>query len=99
VNIAMAHGQKITGSEANWLAAQAQYLTQRRKFIPDLFLTAHKHHAQVTDFGPYTRIQSTTSEPGSKYFIHATGRYSRTGVTTFATGRHLVGKWDNYRIV
>lgn len=99
VNIAMAHGQKITGSEANWLAAQSQNLTQRRKFVPDLWLTAHKHHAQVTDYGPYTRIQATTVEPGSKYFEDMTGQYSRTGVTTFTVGKHLPGMWDNYRIV
>ena len=99
VNLALSHGQKITGTEANWLAAQSQNLTQRRKFVPDVWLTAHKHHAQVTDFGPYTRIQATTVEPGSKYFEDLTGQYSRTGVTTFTVGQHLPGKWDNYRIV
>lgn len=99
VNIPLAHGQKITGSESTWLAAQSQNLTQRRKFVPDVWLTAHKHHAQVTDFGPYTRIQATTVEPGSKYFEDMTGQYSRTGVTTFTVGAHLPGKWDNYRIL
>ena len=99
VNIAMAHGQKITGSEASWLAAQSQNLTQRRGFAPDLWLTAHKHHAQLTDFGPYTRIQATTVDPGSKFFEDLTGQYSRTGVTTFTIGEHLPAKWDHLRIV
>ncbi|UOQ57230.1 helix-turn-helix domain-containing protein [Leucobacter allii] len=98
VTLAMAHGQKITGSEANWLAAQSQNLAHRRKFVPDMWLTAHKHHAQVTDFGPYTRIQATTVEPGSKYFEDLTGQYSRTGVTMFTVGQDLPGKWDNYYI-
>ena len=99
VNVPMSHGHKISGTEANWLAAQSQNLTQRRKFVPDVWLMAHKHHAQVTDYGPYTRIQATTVEPGSKYFEDLTGQYSRTGVTTFTVGQHLPGKWDNYRIV
>jgi hypothetical protein len=98
VNIAAAHGHKISGREDHWLAAQSQLLTQSKKFIPDLWFTAHKHHAAVTDFGPYTRIQATTVDPGSKWWTDISGMYSRPGVTTFVVGESLPGKWSHYRI-
>lgn len=99
VNIAMAHGQKISGREDTWLAAQSQYLTTARTFIPELWFTAHKHHAALTDYGPYTRIQATTVDPGSKWWTDSTGMYSRPGVTTFTVGAHIPGKWSDYRIL
>jgi hypothetical protein len=98
VNIAAAHGHKISGREDHWLAAQSQLLTQSKKFIPDLWFTAHKHHAAITDFGPYTRIQATTVDPGSKWWTDISGMYSRPGVTTFVVGESLPGKWSHYRI-
>jgi hypothetical protein len=98
VNIAAAHGHKVSGREDHWLAAQSQLLTQSKKFIPDLWFTAHKHHAAVTDFGPYTRIQATTVDPGSKWWTDISGMYSRPGVTTFVVGESLPGKWSHYRI-
>ncbi|MCW2132899.1 hypothetical protein B0G38_002066 [Arthrobacter sp. VKM Ac-2550] len=98
LNIASAHGHKISGNEENWLAKQSQYLTQARRFIPELWFTAHKHHADVKDYGPYTRIQATTVDPGSKYFLDQSGMYSRPGVTTFVAGSQLPGGWEHYRI-
>lgn len=98
VKIASAHGHKISGKEEDWLAKQSQYLTREKNFVPDLWLTAHKHHADLKDFGPYTRIQATTSDPGSKYFLDRAGMYSRPGTTTFVVGEHLPGKWDHLRI-
>lgn len=99
VNLAMAHGHKISGNEATWLATQSQALTHRERFIPDLWLTAHRHHAQITDYGPYTRIQATTVDPGSKWLYDAKGVYSTPGVTVFLTGEHLPMKWDDYKVI
>lgn len=98
VNMPLAHGHKITGKEEDWLAKQSQYLTQAHRFIPDVWHTAHRHHAALTDYGPYTRIQATTVDPGSKWLLDAQGMYSRPGVTTFLIGAHLPGKWAEYRI-
>lgn len=98
VRVASAHGHKISGKEEDWLAKQSQYLTREKDFVPDVWLTAHKHHADMKDFGPYTRIQATTSDPGSKYFLDRAGMYSRPGTTTFVVGEHLPGKWDHLRI-
>jgi hypothetical protein len=98
VNIATAHGHKISGKEETWLAAQSQHLTHTRRFIPELWFTAHKHHASLVDLGPYTRIQATTVDPGSKWWTDASGMYSRPGVTSFLAGEHLPGKWSHYTI-
>ena len=99
VNLAMAHGHKISGREDTWLATQSQALTHRERFIPDLWLTAHRHHAQVTDYGPYTRIQATTVDPGSKWLFDLKGVYSTPGTTVFLTGEHLPMKWAKYEVL
>lgn len=99
VNLAMAHGHKISGKEDTWLATQSQALTHRERFIPDLWLTAHRHHAQVTDYGPYTRIQATTVDPGSKWLYDLKGVYSTPGTTAFLTGEHLPMKWAKYEVL
>lgn len=99
VNVATAHGHKITGKEEAWLAAQSQYLTHTRRFIPELWFTAHKHHASLVDLGPYTRIQATTVDPGSKWLTDSNGQYSRPGVTSFLTAGHLPGKWSHYSVL
>lgn len=98
VNMPLSHGHKISGKEEDWLARQSQYLTQVHGFIPHVWHTAHKHHAALTDYGPYTRIQATTTDPGSKWLLDASGMYSRPGTTTFLIGEHLTGKWSEYRI-
>lgn len=99
VNLAMAHGHKISSREDTWLATQSQALTHRERFIPDLWLTAHRHHAQVTDYGPYTRIQATTVDPGSKWLYDLKGVYSTPGTTVFLTGEHLPMKWAKYEVL
>lgn len=99
VNLAMAHGHKISGKEDQWLAAQSQMLTHTKRFIPELWFTAHKHHAALTDYGPYTRIQATTVDPGSKWWTDATGMYSRQGTTVFTLDKNVTGHWRDYRIL
>lgn len=99
VNIATAHGHKITGAEETWLAKQSQRLVHTEKFIPDVWFVAHRHSLSVDDFGPYTRIQATTQDVGSKWFSDQTGKYSRPGTTTFIVGKHLPGKWDDLKVL
>lgn len=99
VRIAMAHGQKITGQEKAWLDAQSQWLTRTNGFVPDVWLTAHRHHAQLTDYGPYTRIQATTVDPGSKWWTDSTGLWSRPGTTVFTVNAEAHAKHDHYRVL
>ena len=82
VNMSLAHGHKITGSEANWLASQTNALNHDG-WRTDLWVTAHRHSLKVEDFGPYCRVQCTTVDPGSKHFTDATGKYSTPGTTVF----------------
>lgn len=99
VNIAMAHGHKISGNEEAWLAKQAQNLAHRRNFRVDIWFLAHKHHASLIDLGPYSRIQATTNDPGSKHYEDMSGMYSRSGTTVFVSGKELPGKFDHYRVL
>lgn len=99
VNVALAHGHKIAGNERTWLMAQSQALHARQQFTPDVWLTAHRHHASIDDYGPFTRIQATTVDPGSKWFEDATGQYSTPGVTTFEVSPDFPMKWARYQIL
>lgn len=99
VNIATAHGHKITGGEETWLAKQSQRLVHEQKFIPDVWLVAHKHALSVDDFGPYSRIQATTVDPGSKWFTDTVGNYARPGTTTFTVQQERPGIWDDLKVV
>lgn len=99
VNMALSHGHKISGAEENWLAKQSQNLAHRRKFLVDIWFTAHKHHLNVMDLGPYSRIQATTNDPGSKYFEDMSGQYSRSGTTVFLTGADVPGHFDHLRVL
>lgn len=99
VNMALSHGHKISGAEETWLAKQSQNLAHRRKFLVDIWFTAHKHHLNVMDLGPYTRIQATTNDPGSKYFEDMSGQYSRSGTTVFLTGADVPGHFDHLRVL
>lgn len=99
VNIATAHGHKIPSNEENWLSKQSQRLVHQERFITDIWFVAHRHSLAVNDYGPYTRIQATTVDPGSKWFTDSTGKYARPGTTSFIVGDHLPGKWDDLKIL
>lgn len=99
VNIAMAHGHKISGTEENWLAKQSAWLHTTRNFKTDLWATAHRHTAALEDFGPYHRIQCTTNDPGSKSFTDATGKFSTQGTTTFLIGQHDKRRFSHYEVL
>jgi hypothetical protein len=99
VNVAMGHGHKISGNEETWLAKQASWLHATQDFRPDLWATAHRHTADLQDFGPYHRIQCTTNDPGSKSFTDGTGKFSTRGTTTFLIGRHDPRKFSHYEVI
>ena len=82
VNLSLAHGHKIVGSESLWLAKQTNALNHDG-WRTDLWITAHRHSLKIEDFGPYCRIQCTTVDPGSKHFTDETGLYSTPGTTAF----------------
>lgn len=98
VRMPLAHGHKITGPEERWLSNQTNALSHEG-WRPDLWVTAHRHHANVTDFGPYHRIQCTTVDPGSKHFSDETGQYATPGTTVFLAGAHLPHRFAEYAVL
>lgn len=98
VNMPLAHGHKITGAEQGWLAKQSNALNHEG-WRPDLWVTAHRHSMKVEDFGPYSRIQCTTVDPGSKNFTDATGIYATPGTTVFLAGAHLPRKFAEHAVL
>ena len=99
VNVAMGHGHKIGSNEETWLAKQAQWLQATQDFRPHLWATAHRHTADLQDFGPYHRIQCTTNDPGSKSFTDGTGKFSTRGTTTFLIGEHNARRFSHYEVI
>lgn len=85
VKMALTHGHKISGDEHKWILGQSVRVLRSEGREPDLWVTAHRHHHSVTDFGSHQRIQCPTQDPGSKYFTDATGKWSTQGQTTFVT--------------
>lgn len=99
VNVAMAHGHKIGGAEETWLSKQSGWLRSQKQFNPELWVTAHRHTASVDDFGPYSRIQCTTNDPGSKSFTDGTGKFSTQGTTVFLIGNHDKRRFSHYEVL
>lgn len=98
VNLALAHGHKISGNEQAWLAKQTNALNHQG-YRTDLWVTAHRHSASIDDFGPYRRIQCTTVDPGSKWFTDSTGVYATPGTTVFLAGEHLPFKFTDWEVL
>jgi len=99
VNLSMAHGHKIGSAEDTWLAKQSLWLQATRRFETELWATAHRHTAIVEDFGPYSRVQCSTEDPGSKSFTDGTGKFSTQGTTTFLIGSHLKRKYSDWEVL
>jgi hypothetical protein len=99
VDVAMGHGHKIGGNEETWLAKQSSWLQVTQDFRPRLWFTAHRHTADLQDFGPYHRIQCTTNDPGSKSFTDGTGKFSTRGTTTALIGRHDARMFSHYEVI
>ena len=99
VNVAAAHGHKLTGKIEDWLTRQDSWLQIKHGFRPGLWALAHKHHAHIQDFGPYHAIQHTSLDGGSKSFTDATGKWATPGTTTFLLGGHDPRKFSHYEVI
>lgn len=91
VRVGFTHGHKMPGSakELEWLRAQSIRLLRDDGTEPRLWMTAHRHHLDVRDFGWAHRIQHTTLEVApSKWFTDATGMWSTPGTLTCLVGEH-----------
>ena len=90
VRTAMNHGHKAPGSakELEWLRGQSLRLLRQDGVEPRLWMTAHRHHVDVKDYGPWWRMQHPTLDTGSKWFEDTSGFWSTPGTLTCLIGQH-----------
>lgn len=90
VPVAHAHGHKMPGSpkELEWMRGQSIRLLREHGREPRLWMTAHRHHVDVKDFGPWWRVQHPTLDTGSKWFEDTSGMWSTPGTLTMLVGEH-----------
>lgn len=101
VKVAFNHGHMMPSyaKEADWIRGQSIRILREERREPDIWVTAHRHHLSVVDFGAYTRIQCPTMDGGSKWWTDQTGLWSSTGTLTFLVGRHDPRGWSDVAVV
>lgn len=99
IEVAITHGHKITGKEFEWLRGQSQKLQYETGIMPDLWITAHRHHFQAEDFGPFWRFQCPSLDGGSKWFSDMTGKWSTPGTLTMLVGKHDPRGWSDLAVL
>lgn len=99
VKVAFTHGHKITGKEVEWLRGQSIRILREEGREPDIWVTAHRHHLQVQDFGPWYRFQCPSNDGGSKWYTDTTGNWSTPGTLTFLVGKHDPRGWSDMAVL
>lgn len=101
VNVAFTHGHKIPSAakEVEYLRGQSIRLLREQGAEPHLWLTAHRHHFRVDDFGPWFRFQCPSLDGGSKYFTDFSGLWSTPGTMTLLVGKHDVRGWSDVAVL
>jgi hypothetical protein len=99
VPVAFTHGHKISGKEIEWLRGQSQKLQYERGEMPRLWITAHRHHLSVEDYGPFFRFQCPSLDGGSKWFTDASGKWSTPGTLTLLVGNHDPKGWSDLAVL
>ena len=99
VKVAFTHGHKITGKEIEWLRGQSIRLLREEGREPDIWVTAHRHHLNVQDFGPWYRFQCPSNDGGSKWYTDMSGQWSTPGTLTFLVGKHDPRGWSDMAVL
>ena len=105
VQVAFTHGHKMPQSSDNikaengWLQNQSIKILRDTGYEPRLWVTAHRHHGMVLDFGAWWRIQCSALDGGSKWFTDSSGKWATPGITTFVVGKHDVRGFSDYEIL
>jgi hypothetical protein len=99
VKVAFTHGHKISGKEVEWLRGQSIRILREEGREPDIWVTAHKHHLQVEDFGPWYRFQCPSNDGGSKWYTDMSGKWSTPGTLTFLVGAHDTRGWSDMAVL
>jgi hypothetical protein len=99
VKVAFTHGHKISGKEVEWLRGQSIRVLREEGREPDIWVTAHRHHLQVQDFGPWYRFQCPSNDGGSKWYTDLSGNWSTAGTLTFLVGKHDKRGWSDMAVL
>lgn len=99
VPVAFTHGHKITGKELEWLRGQSIKLLRDYNKEPKIWVTAHKHHVKIDDFGPWWRFQCPSLDGGSKWYEDMSGVWSTPGTLTFLIGKHTKNLWSDMAVL
>jgi hypothetical protein len=99
VPIAFTHGHKITGKEVDWLRGQSIKLLRDHSKEPKLWVTAHKHHVKLDDFGPWWRFQCPSLDGGSKWYEDSAGAWSTPGTLTFIIDPKNKNYWSDMEVL
>jgi hypothetical protein len=101
LDVAITHGHKITShaKELEWLRGQSIRLLREHGREPRLWVTAHRHHVRVDDFGPWWRLQCPSLDGGSKWYADSSGQWSTPGTMTFLAGLHDPRGWSDMAIL
>lgn len=105
---AFAHGHKAPGSaqELQWLRGQAIRLFHEHGVFPRNWMTAHRHHLRVDDFGAFTRFQHPALEgagekqtDASKWYTDTSGLWSTHGTLSVVIGQHDIRGWSDLALL
>lgn len=99
VPIAFTHGHKITGKEIDWLRGQSIKLLRDHSKEPKLWVTAHKHHVKLDDFGPWWRFQCPSLDGGSKWYEDSAAAWSTPGTLTFIVDPKNKNYWSDMEVL
>ena len=101
LDVAITHGHKIPSAskEVEWLKGQSIRLLREQGAEPRLWITAHKHHVDIRDFGAWWRMQCPSLDGGSKWYTDSSGNWSTPGTMTFLAGRHDPRGWSDLAIL
>lgn len=103
VKVAFAHGHKIPSQaqESDWLKGQSIRLLREQGSEPRIWVTAHLHHLNVRDYGPWFRFQCPSLDGGSKYFTDSFGKgeWATAGLLTMLVGNHDRRGWSDLAVL
>ena len=101
VPIAFTHGHKISSEskEFEYLRGQGQRIQYEQGIMPRLWITAHRHHVKVDDFGAFWRFQCPSQDGGSKWYADTSGKWSTPGTLTFLVGNHDPRGWSDMAVL
>ena len=91
VPVAFTHGHKApsgSAKEIEYLRGQSIKMLREQGVEPRLWMTAHRHHYEIKDYGPWTRVQHPSLDFGSKWYSDTSGHWSSPGTFTCLVGQH-----------